>query len=124
LNGHIIAAPTCWTKRACLKVKGDASHQVTATRTMAGTKITRPLQELSWTPANIMFRLVRAPVMNTRVTCASMKSRNHHNARKWIVRARCRLRTLPNNPNRFEIAGPCMNPVTMEVGAATKTVVK
>ena len=105
-------------------VNGEASHQVTATSAMAGTKIANPLQEPSCTPANIMFRLTRAPVMNTKVTWTRMKSRNHHIARKWIDRARCRFNTLPNQPSRFEIAGPCMKPVRMDAGAATNTVMK
>ena len=71
-----------------------------------------------------MFRFVRAPVMNTSVTCTRMKSRNHHSARKWIERARCRFNTLPNQPSRFEIAGLCMNPVRMDAGAAMNTVMK
>src|SRR6476660_441923 len=105
-------------------VNGEAKHQVAATSAMAGTKIANPLQEPAWTPANIMLRLTRAPVMNTRVTWARMKSRNHHIARKWIDRARWRFSTLPNQLNRFEIAGPCMKPGRIDVGAATNTVMK
>ena len=105
-------------------VKGEASHQGTATSAMAGTKIANPRQEPSCTPANIMFRLTRAPVMNTKVTWITMKSRNHHIARKWSDRARWRFNARPNQPSRFEIAGPCMKPVRMETGAATNTVMK
>ena len=119
-----MTSPTFWTTRAWRRVNGDANHQVTPTSAIAGKKIKNPLQELSFTPANIMFKLTRAPVINTRVTWITMKSRNHHIARKWIDRARCRLNTLPNQPSRFEIAGPCMNPVRMDTGAATNTVTK
>ena len=105
-------------------MNGEAHHQIAATSAMAGTKIAKPLQESSCSPANIMFRLTRAPVINTKVTWTRMKRRNHHIARKWIDRARCRFNILPNQPSRFEIAGPCMKPVRMDVGAATNMVMK
>ena len=87
-------------------------------------KTRRPLQESSLTPANIMFRFTRASVMNTRVTCARMKNRNQHSAMKWIERAFWRFNARPNQPSRFEIAGLCMKPVRMDVGAAMNTVMK
>ena len=52
--------------------------------------------------------------MNTKVTWIKMKNRNHHIAMKWIERARWRFKILPNQPSRFEIAGPCMKPVKMD----------
>jgi hypothetical protein len=33
------------------------------------------------------------------------------------------LKTLPNQPSLFEIAGLCIRPVTIDTGAATNTVV-
>src|SRR5579864_483524 len=123
-KGRDITSPILCTSRAWRKVKGDAHHQATATTAIAAIKTHRPLQEASLTPAHIMFRLTRASVMKTKVPCARMKSRNHHKAMKWIERAFCRFNARPNQPSRFEIAGLCIRPVTIEVGAAMKTVMK
>ena len=123
-NGRLMTSPILCTSRAWRSVKGVAHHQATATRAIAGTKIAKPRHELSCTPAHIMFRLTRASVMKTSVTWARMKSRNHHSAMKWIERALCRFSARPNQPSRFEIAGLCISPVTIDVGAAMKTVAK
>lgn len=105
-------------------VNGEARHQVKATITIAGANTAKPLQDVSFTPAHIMFRLTRAPVMNTSVTWARMNSRKNQSARKWIERARCRFSTRPNHPEWFERDGLCIKPVTIDVGAAMKTAAK
>ena len=53
-----------------------------------------------------------------------MKCRNHQSAMKLSERAFCRFRAGPDRPSRLEIAGLCISPVTIEVDAATKTVMK
>jgi hypothetical protein len=58
------------------------------------------------------------------IPCARMNSTNQQNEMKWRERAACRFSTVPSKPSLFEIAGLCMRPVKIEVGAAMKTVTK
>lgn len=76
------------------------------------------------TPANMWLVFCLRPVTNTITPCPRMKKTNQLNERKWTDRIACRLKTLPNQPSLFEIAGFCIRPVRIETGAATKTVTK
>ena len=58
------------------------------------------------------------------IPCARMNSTNQENEMKWIDRAACRFSTFPSQPTRLEIAGLCMRPVAIEIGAAMNTVMK
>lgn len=46
------------------------------------------------------------------------------NEMKCTDRIACRLNRRPNQPSALEIAGLCINPVAIETGAATNTVMK
>ena len=90
----------------------------------ASTNSGNPAQEALSTPPNMWLVFCLRPVTNTMMPCIRMNSTNQANERKWTDRIACRLKTLPNQPSLFEIAGLCIRPVTIETGAAINTVTK
>ena len=63
-------------------------------------------------------------MVNTNVTCITMKTRNQTSTRKCSERAVWMLRTLLTRLKRVDSAGDIPRPVMSASGAATKTVMK
>ena len=70
------------------------------------------------------LRFRSAPVVNTSVTCTTMKSRNQTITRKCSERAIWMLNTELIARNRVDSAGDIPSPVMSASGAAMKTVTK
>ncbi len=70
------------------------------------------------------LRLTSSPVVNTKVTCSTMKIRNQTSTRKCTDRAVWMLKTLLIRLNRVDSAGDIPRPVISASGAAMNTVMK
>jgi hypothetical protein len=70
------------------------------------------------------LRLLSRPVVNTKVTCITMKDTNHTNTRKCKDRAVWMLSILLTRLKRVDSAGDMPSPVISASGAATNTVTK
>jgi hypothetical protein len=70
------------------------------------------------------LRLTSRPVLTTRVTWITMKTRNQQSTRKCSERAVWMLKIVLTRVKRADSAGDMPRPVMRASGAATKTVMK
>lgn len=123
-SGPINANPTRCTTRGCRNVNGVAATQPMVVTTIAAAKHQKPSQLSSSRAANMWLKLRSAPVVNTIVTCTTMKSRKYTRIRKCSERASWMLSRLLIAVSRIDSAGPMPRPVSRAAGAAMNTVVK
>ena len=76
-----------WTVRGWRSVNGVAATQPMMTMTMEAAKTQKPTHDSSLRAPYMYPRFSRIPVVNTKVTCMTMKRRNQTITRKCRDRA-------------------------------------
>ena len=105
-------------------MNGVAATQPTMRTTIDAAKSQNPIQLSSSRPAWMWLRLTSRPVVNTKKTWITMKTRNQASTRKCSERAVWMLKIVLTRLKRVERAGDIPSPVIRASGAATKTVMK
>ena len=123
LSRPIMNSPVFCTSRAWQMVKGNARHHANAASVITGTKTAKRLHELTRKPAHIILRLTRVGLVNKDQRDVRQDEEQEPPQSEKMEGARPLPVQGAADPTQVvRIAGLFISPVTIEVGAAMKTV--